>query len=301
MPDPADVFPPTVARPGTARWADLSTRVLSAAVLLPVAVGALWLGGWVWVALVAAGSVGLALEYGAMTRKGPLLLREGVGRGMPDAPNPVRRYPSPRPSPTRGGGVVLPAAVFLAAVLTAAGLAWVGLALLAVATAIVWLLSGRVAVALGVPYVGLTCIALVWLRADAGAGFGRVLALLLVVWATDISAYLAGRLIGGKKLAPAISPGKTWSGAAGGLVGALAVGWIAAPGGWGLLAAALLSVVSQAGDLMESWIKRHCGVKDSGRLIPGHGGLLDRLDGVLTAAPVAALLALVAGPGVGFW
>jgi phosphatidate cytidylyltransferase len=128
-----------------------------------------------------------------------------------------------------------------------------------------------------------------------------VLVLLLIVWATDIAAYLAGRLIGGPKLAPAISPGKTWSGAAGGLAGALVVAVVASPGAWGLAMAAVLSVVSQMGDLMESGIKRHYGVKDSGKLIPGHGGLLDRLDGVLTAAPVAAVLALLAKPGVGFW
>jgi phosphatidate cytidylyltransferase len=172
--------------------------------------------------------------------------------------------------------------------------------LLAVVAVLAWRLTGQVAPALGVPYVGLTAIALIWLRADA-AGFSRVLVLLLIVWATDIAAYLAGRLIGGPKLAPAISPGKTWSGAAGGLVGALVVGFVASPGVWGLATAAVLSVVSQIGDLMESWIKRRYGVKDSGKLIPGHGGLLDRLDGVLTAAPVAAILALAAGPGVGFW
>jgi phosphatidate cytidylyltransferase len=249
-------------------------------VLVPLAVGCLWVGGWLWAALVAVGSVGLALEYGAMISG--------------------RRDPSPRPSPTRGeGGGFLPATVFLAAVLAATGLAWAGLAVLAVGGALVWRVAGRAA-ALGVPYVGLTGIALIWLRADA-AGFGRVLVLLLIVWATDIAAYLAGRLIGGPKLAPAISPGKTWSGAAGGLAGALVVGVVASPGAWGLAMAAVLSVVSQMGDLMESGIKRHYGVKDSGKLIPGHGGLLDRLDGVLTAAPVAAVLALLAKPGVGFW
>jgi len=248
----------------------LSTRVLSALVLVPVAVGCLWVGGWLWAALVAVGSFGLAVEFVAM-----------IGTG----------------DRTR---LAVPVSAFLATGLAAVGFAWAGLALLAVAAIVVWLVSGRVAPALGVPYVGLTGVALIWLRADAD-GFGRVLVLLLIVWATDIAAYLAGRLIGGPKLAPAISPGKTWSGAAGGLAGALVVGLVAAPGMWGMATAAVLSVVSQVGDLMESWIKRRCGVKDSGHLIPGHGGLLDRLDGVLTAAPAAALLALAAGPGGGVW
>ncbi len=299
MPDPASVAAPAAARPGAARWADLSTRVLSALVLVPVALGCLWAGGWLWAALVAAGSVGLALEYQAMTGRSPLPSWEGVGGGVARAQGSIRPAPSPRPSPTRGEGVILPATVVLATGFAAFGLPWAGLVLLAVASALAWRTAGR-APALGVPYVGLTAIALIWLRADA-AGFSRVLVLLLIVWATDIAAYLAGRLIGGPKLAPAISPGKTWSGAAGGLVGALVVGFVASPGVWGLATAAVLSVVSQIGDLMESWIKRRYGVKDSGKLIPGHGGLLDRLDGVLTAAPVAAILALAAGPGVGFW
>jgi len=155
--------------------------------------------------------------------------------------------------------------------------------------------------AFGVIYIGLPAVSLIWLRDSADVGRGDVLFVLLVVWATDIAAYLAGRLIGGPRLAPAISPGKTWSGAAGGLIGALLVGWSAAPGLAMLPLAAVLSVAAQAGDLMESGLKRRFGVKDSGKLIPGHGGLLDRLDGVLTAAPAAALLALAAGRGVGFW
>lgn len=135
-----------------------------------------------------------------------------------------------------------------------------------------------------------------------------MLFLLAVVWASDIGAYAAGRLLGGPKLAPAVSPSKTWSGAAGGLVAALLAGfgvaaWQGAlpPGPPALLAAVLLGIASQAGDLLESWIKRRCQVKDSSGLIPGHGGLLDRVDGLLAAAPVAAALALSVGPGVPIW
>ncbi|HET9020103.1 MAG TPA: phosphatidate cytidylyltransferase, partial [Acetobacteraceae bacterium] len=115
-----------------------------------------------------------------------------------------------------------------------------------------------------------------------------------------IGAYLSGRLVGGARLAPRISPGKTWSGAIGGLLAAALVG-AAAGGGRGALVAAVLSVVAQAGDLAESAAKRRAGVKDSGRLIPGHGGVLDRLDALLAAAPAAALLALALGPGVALW
>jgi phosphatidate cytidylyltransferase len=268
-----------VARPPKPRWGDLRARVLSALVLLPVAIGCLWLGGWAWVALVALGSVGLAMEYVALCGA----RESGVAR------------------------IGVPAASFVAAGLAAGGWAWVGVGWLAIAGALVWRLAGRIAPALGVPYVGLTAVALIWLRADPAAGLGRVLFLLLVVWATDISAYVVGRVVGGPRLAPSISPGKTWSGAVGGLCGALLVGLLSAiPLGGARLSsvalpvAAVLGVVAQAGDLLESGIKRRYGVKDSGTLIPGHGGLLDRLDGVLTAAPAAALLAIVAGPGGGF-
>jgi phosphatidate cytidylyltransferase len=158
----------------------------------------------------------------------------------------------------------------------------------------------------GVVYILLSAAALLWLRVDAGAGRANVVFVLLVVWATDIGAYLIGRLVGGIPLAPSISPAKTWSGAAGGLACALGVGLGAAQisldSVWRALAvAAGLSIVAQAGDLLESGVKRHFGVKDSSRLIPGHGGLLDRLDGLLAAAPVAALLAATLGRGVELW
>jgi phosphatidate cytidylyltransferase len=168
----------------------------------------------------------------------------------------------------------------------------------------------------GVPYVGVGAISLVWLRYDPAVGWSNVLFVILMVWSSDIGAYAFGRLIGGSKLAPAISPGKTWSGAIGGVASAMVVAafvvafgfdrLLDAPVGRALLfhaaaIAAALSVVSQAGDLLESAIKRRFGVKDSGRLIPGHGGLLDRLDGMLTAAPAAALLAAALGRGSELW
>jgi phosphatidate cytidylyltransferase len=162
--------------------------------------------------------------------------------------------------------------------------------------------------AAGLAYVAIAGAALIWLRDDFVAGLPNVLFLLLVVWAADIGAYLIGRWLGGPRLAPSISPGKTWSGSLGGLLAAVAVGLLcahfmsvgAAP--WRVAATAgFLGVVAQSGDLLESFVKRHLEVKDSGNLIPGHGGLFDRLDGVLAAAPVAALLALALGRGLVLW
>ena len=159
----------------------------------------------------------------------------------------------------------------------------------------------------GWSYMVLGAGSLYWLRSDPAAGLINVLFLLVVVWSSDIGAYTAGRLIGGPKLAPAISPGKTWSGAVGGLVCAMIIGLLvsravaAGPTSHALIFGAGLSVASQLGDLLESALKRHFDVKDSSRLIPGHGGVFDRLDGVLAAGPVAMLLAAIVGPGVELW
>jgi phosphatidate cytidylyltransferase len=164
-----------------------------------------------------------------------------------------------------------------------------------------WLAGGFV-------YLAPAAVAMVRLRHIHLVGRWDMLFLVLVIWASDIGAYLVGRMVGGPKLAPAISPGKTWSGGAGGLVAAGLVGLGVAIWAGGRLPVAhcvaiavILGVASQIGDLLESWFKRHFGVKDSGRSIPGHGGLLDRLDGMLTAAPAAALTAVVIGGGVLLW
>jgi phosphatidate cytidylyltransferase len=162
--------------------------------------------------------------------------------------------------------------------------------------------------AAGFAYLAPAAIALVRLRHVHLVGRWDMLFLVLVIWASDIGAYLIGRLVGGPKLAPAISPGKTWSGAVGGLIAAGLVGsgvalWAGGrlPLPHGVAIAVVLGAASQIGDLLESWFKRHFGVKDSGRSIPGHGGLLDRLDGMLTAAPAAALMAVATGGGVLLW
>jgi phosphatidate cytidylyltransferase len=172
--------------------------------------------------------------------------------------------------------------------------------------------SCRRRVAGGVAWIALAAAAALWMRADPLVGRANIGFLVVVVWASDIGAYLTGRAFGGPKLAPAISPGKTWSGAAGGLVAAALVGvgialvhGLRHPGPPCLARAAGLAIVvsllGQVGDLAESWAKRRLGVKDSGRLIPGHGGLLDRLDAAIAVLPLAALLAIWQGAGVVLW
>jgi phosphatidate cytidylyltransferase len=174
--------------------------------------------------------------------------------------------------------------------------------------------------AAGFAYVALAGAALLFLRADPVAGRANVVFLVLIVWAGDVGAYLFGRLLGGPRLAPHISPGKTWSGALGGLLTAIAVALVAAhfqsgadsqwDGEWGwqwgwswraALVGAGIGIVAQAGDLLESFVKRRLEVKDSSHLIPGHGGLFDRLDAVLSSALAAGLLALALGRGVVLW
>jgi phosphatidate cytidylyltransferase len=147
-------------------------------------------------------------------------------------------------------------------------------------------------------WIALPCVALLWLDRGAG-GRERILYLFTVVWASDIGAYAFGRLLGGPKLAPALSPNKTWAGAIGGLVCAMLAGGVVAaaltaqPAAVLLAISAFVAIAAQLGDLAESFAKRRFNVKDSGGLIPGHGGLLDRLDSLLAAA-----LALAAALGV---
>lgn len=192
----------------------------------------------------------------------------------------------------------------------AGGWAWQALVALAGAGACwEWSRMARghaLAVAAGLAYSVVAVAALAWLRADAAGGLAALVFLLAVVWSSDIGAYVAGRLLGGPRLAPAISPGKTWSGAAGGLLAAMGAGavvtaWWHGRLGAALPHAALLGVASQLGDLLESAAKRRFGVKDSGRLIPGHGGLLDRLDGLMAAALVAGAWAWATGQGASEW
>lgn len=255
------------------RWSDLGLRALSAAVLAPVALLCIWFGGIAYALLIVAAGLALAAEWVALcsarVRSGP--------------------------------GLAVAVPVLLSGLAAAMHRPALGLVLLALGGAIVWIWTRRPVLAAGVAYIGIPLVALLWLRGGRSlSGREDVLVLVLLVWASDIGAYLVGRLVRGPKLAPALSPGKTWSGATGGLAAVAGLGWIVSDTVAGCLVALLLGVVCQAGDLLESGIKRHFGVKDSGRLIPGHGGLLDRLDGLLAAAPVAALVVL-GGRGGQLW
>jgi phosphatidate cytidylyltransferase len=255
-------------------------RLVSALVLAPPVLVAAWLGGWVFAALVVLAAGGMGLEWARLT---------GCG-GMPR--------------------VVLALAAIAPASAMAFGEPGLALALAAAGVAAVWLAARRAGSpapewsALGTAWIALPCSAAIWL--DRVAGRPAILWLLLTVWATDTGAYVAGRSLGGPRLAPRFSPNKTWSGFAGGALSAAIVGWAAA--GQADAAAALvvaasigMSVAAQAGDLAESMAKRRFGAKDSGQIIPGHGGLLDRLDGLLGAAAFQWLLTLAAGASPLLW
>ncbi|MBP2276631.1 Cytidylyltransferase family protein [compost metagenome] len=183
-----------------------------------------------------------------------------------------------------------------------AGAGFLTLGLLIGAAFFVVIVTGRRGLAQGIFYVGLPIMALLVIRRqDAGILF--TLWALALVWACDIGAYAAGRVIGGAKIAPAISPNKTWAGLVGGVLAAsLFAAFLHYRYGLPLrmtLATPVLAVLAQGGDFYESWLKRRAGVKDSGTLLPGHGGVLDRLDGLVPVAPVAALLVLL--PKVYWW
>ena len=173
------------------------------------------------------------------------------------------------------------------------------------ALAVLWewttLVKGPIWVAAGVVYAAAMLAAPVLLRADSELGLLAIVLLFAIVWTTDVLGYFAGRAFGGPKLLPAVSPKKTWSGAIAGTLGAIVIAIIAA-GFFGsfnrtaiALIALILSIASQLGDLLESWIKRQFGAKDAGSLIPGHGGVMDRLDGFWAAALVGCLIGLARG------
>jgi len=266
-------------------FGSLRPRVLSAITLAPLPVAAIWFGSpWLPLLTALAGAL-MAWEWGRLCRRGRL-----------DAT-----------------GIVL-VGVVLAAIATAA-LITPGLSIVfaVVGAGIVfWLARGQPDLdpewtALGALWVALPCICLLWLAGGGPNGRATLLWILAIVWATDIGAYVIGRTLGGPRLAPRWSPRKTWAGLAGGAVCAALAGW--ATTAWLGISPALplvflsagLAIVEQFGDLVESLAKRRFGVKDSSGLIPGHGGLLDRLDGLLAVIPVVALLTMIAGRSVVTW
>ncbi len=262
----------------------LTIRIMSALVLAPVVLGLVWMGGLPFLVLMALAAALIAYELKTLLLGGQrsdmfLLGCAGVlvvaiaGVGAPEA------------------GLVMGLGGYLS------GIAWR-----------VWRRQPLLPVLVAYLYLIVPLVALIWFRQDQTYGLAVVLWLLAVVWATDIFAYAAGRTIGGPKLAPLISPGKTWAGLAGGMAGALVAGLVTEFVLWNgsgfvlPLLSVMLAIVAQAGDLFESALKRRAGVKDSSGLIPGHGGILDRVDGLVAAASVAAFVSLLHGastPGAG--
>lgn len=269
-PDPVAQSTPAVAGSNTA------VRILSGLVLAPLAIAAAWYGEWPFALFWLIAALAVLWEWTtiAVGKENRLIFAVGS------------------------------AALVVAALIVDLGRPVTALLLIALGglSATIFAPAERRALsALGVGYAGLMLLSPVVLRSDVKLGTAAVFFLFAVVWATDILGYFGGRAIGGPKLAPAVSPSKTWSGAIAGLVGAAVVSLIAARYagqtngavlvGLGLL----LSIVSQCGDLAESAFKRKFHVKDAGSLIPGHGGVMDRLDGFWAAAIVAAAIGLARG------
>ena len=256
--------------------ANLLLRIASAVLLAPLALVVAWFGDWPFALFWALAAVAVLWEWLALV-VGP-------------------RYPLMLLS---GGASTAVAAILAFRGRPLAAILLVGLG--ALAAAIFAPRERRLWITAGVGYAGVMVLAPLLLRADRAYGFSALALLFAIVWSTDIVAYFAGRAIGGPKLSPAVSPNKTWSGAIAGALGAVAVavtiaGFIGTlEKGTIALIAGLLSVVAQAGDLLESWVKRRFGAKDTSRLIPGQGGVMDRLDGFWAAALAGCLVGVLRG------
>jgi phosphatidate cytidylyltransferase len=258
------------------RGNELVLRICSALVLIPLAIGTSYVGGWTFALFWGVAAVGVLWEWTSLVAG----------------------------SDRRAALMTGAAALLLAFALVASGrhlAAVIVLAMGTLAAAAVARAERRIWVAGGIPYAGALGVAPVVLRSDGPDGFLAMMLLFAIVWSTDIVAYFVGRALGGPKLMPRVSPKKTWSGAIGGTVAAIVVAVAIAKAAalTGLFAIAMLAVVlsvfAQGGDLFESFLKRRFDAKDSSHLIPGHGGLMDRLDGFVTASVVAALIGLARG------
>jgi phosphatidate cytidylyltransferase len=265
-------------QPLRAGWlgSELALRVCSALVLVPLAIGIAYLGGWPFALFWGAAAMGVLWEWIALVARSDqrsVLLTGGASLAL---------------------AVALVATGHLLAAVVVLAMGAIGAASLALAERRIW-------VAGVIPYAGALALAPIVLRADDEDGFLAMIFLFAIVWATDIGAYFVGRALGGPKLVPQVSPNKTWAGALGGLIAsvvvAVAVAKVAALTALFALAmlAVVLSVFAQGGDLFESFLKRRFHAKDSIRLIPGHGGLMDRLDGFVSASAAAALIGLARG------
>lgn len=281
-PGPADGADDAPAPPP--RSGELGKRLVSAVVMAVLAIAAVIAGGLPFLVFWTAAAIGIYLEWSAMTAGAALRARVLGGAALGAAAVVM----------AAGGGLVAALAAVLAGALAVAAFdrsrhhLWRGA---------------------GVLYAGTALLAPAVLRSDREFGVLAVLFLFAVVWSTDVFGYFVGRSVGGPRLAPAVSPNKTWSGAVGGSLGAviMATAVIRAAVALGVAGVAgaelaptaaialVLSIASQAGDLFESGVKRRFGVKDASHVIPGHGGLMDRLDGFIAACAMAALLGVMRG------
>jgi phosphatidate cytidylyltransferase len=255
---------------------NLTLRIASAAVLVPVALLFAYVGGWPFLILCALCASGILWEWARLVTDGsdPRILVPGWAALLAALVSTGTNRPG----------------LAIAAVAIGAGFA--GMAEATRSSARPGWAGG------GVIYAGVAFLGPALLRRDGELGLSAFLFLAVTVWMTDIVAYLVGRGVGGPLLWPPVSPKKTWSGAlgglAGGVVGGTLVAYASGVGGLGAAIVALgLSVLSQAGDLFESAVKRRFGAKDTGRLIPGHGGLMDRLDSFVVAALAAVVIGIL--------
>jgi phosphatidate cytidylyltransferase len=271
---------PEATRSGPSK--ELASRVVSALVLIPLALVAAWMGGWAFALFWLAAGIAMLVEWTNMTAVTPL--------------RPVQAVFSV--------GLAVLTGLFLAQ----AGLgpsALIGLAFLAAGTLLARGGTVRLWAAAGFAYAVVIVVVPPIVREHPNLGLLGLLWMFAVVWATDIAAYFTGRALGGPKLWPAVSPKKTWSGFCGGLAAGTLAGFLVA---WGaqrlglvhpfslrntIMLSVVASVASQLGDLGESALKRHCDVKDSSHLIPGHGGVMDRLDGFWSVALLMGIVLLL--------
>lgn len=256
----------------------LIARIASGLFLGLVTIGSTYAGSYAFAALVAVMSIMMSWEWGGIVRS--------------------RRFDA--------GFIVHAFAMAASLALAVTDRPGVGVLALFTAAAVVLVICasrGGPMSAAGVLYTGLPAIALVWFRDDVPNGFAAVLFIFSVVWAVDTAAYAAGKSVGGIKLWPSISPNKTWAGTCSGLLASGVVGavfsfmLVGGPSAYLIVCALVLGFFALAGDLAESALKRVYRLKDASNLIPGHGGFMDRLDGIAGAASVAAVIALIIDAG----
>jgi phosphatidate cytidylyltransferase len=272
-----DAVPPGGMQQPTSAPNNLRQRVISAVVLGGAAVLSAWLGGLTFIAAWALAALAVWWEWTGVVNAAPRGLAIAVGW-------------------TAVLGMALALAMDAPAIALVCAVIGAGVVAASVYPGRAWALAGLF-------YASAVLVPVVVLRSDTGFGLVAIFWLFAVVWAEDTGAYFVGRLIGGPKLAVAISPNKTWAGAVGGTVAGVAAGSLvvlAAGIAWRpahLVVAFAIVAAAQVGDLLESAVKRRFGVKDASALIPGHGGMMDRVDGLLFAATTAVAIGLVRGGG----